>query len=176
MLNPLMGLSLLHKIAGGFLIGALLFTTMMWRIEKHGHAKANAHIVKLVAAREADRRAYEAAQVKAAELNKATVQRIETHQQRITANVEADLTSRLERLRSELRKQANQGASRGTGASGVPQGTGSAPGAPTVQISTEDYVYGAELEEKLDQWITWYERQRQVKRHDAQKTQDPPSP
>jgi anti-sigma28 factor (negative regulator of flagellin synthesis) len=53
-------------------------------------------------ARAADRTSYEQAQKTAEALNKAQVERVKSQQQRITDDVEANLSARLERLRREL--------------------------------------------------------------------------
>lgn len=118
------------------------------------------------AGRTADRAAYTQAQRDAAAKNQAEVQRIESEQQRITSNVEADLSARLERLRRELRAKGAappRPAESAAAGPAVPSAPGAAEAA-RVCVSPEQFLLGAEYEEKLDQWITLYEQQRGVKR------------
>ncbi len=118
------------------------------------------------AARLADRDAYTEAQRKAAELNEAEVARIEREQDRITADVESNLNSRLERLRRELRGQT----STDKGAAGGPQaspdgrsGSGTSQEAG-VCLTSDQLLRAAENEERHDQLISWIERQLAVPR------------
>jgi hypothetical protein len=105
-----------------------------------------------------------AAAKEAERLNKEQVKRIVTEQDRISDNVEADLIARLERLRSELRAKADNGNTQGTNP-GSNGDTAEVPADPAkVCISSDQFLLGAEYEEKLQQWINWYERQLQVKR------------
>jgi hypothetical protein len=137
---------------------------LMWRIERHQRIKAVAQVVKIGAAREADRRSYVEAQRKAAEQNKLVVQRIETQQQRITANVEADLNARLERLRRELRSTAPQGVAGSPKAGGVPQAAPADPDASRLCLEADQLLRGAENEERHEQLIRWVKEQLGVDR------------
>lgn len=136
------------------------------KIERAQNGKLKSQIERVTEARAADRAAYEAAQKLAETRNRAKVAEIELEQERITADATQSLSARLERLRRELR----QTPSPAPGAAGRPgspaDGTtpGGTPGEAQVCIPTSKYVLGAEYEEKLDQWITWYERQLGVTR------------
>jgi low affinity Fe/Cu permease len=98
-------------------------------------------------------------------LNEQQIQRIEREQQEISDEVSRNLTERLERLRSELRPKAaprNPGSPK-AGPDG--QAPGTTPDPAEVCISSEQFLLGAEYEEKLQQWINWYERQQGVSRN-----------
>jgi hypothetical protein len=105
-----------------------------------------------------------AAAKEAERLNQEQVDRIVTEQDRISKDVEANLGARLERLRSELRSKAAKGSTNRPQASP----DGKAPGNPDAEagvcIPTSQFLLGAEYEEKLDQWINWYEMQLKVER------------
>jgi hypothetical protein len=158
-------LNLVSKIAGGFLVGALLLLSLAyWNADRRAD-KFERQAIKCAEGRKADRAAYETAQKDAASKNKAQVQKIESEQQRITANVEADLTARLERLRSELRRNAtSQGSPRSPGAGGVPEAPGSANGEARVCLEADQLLRGAENEERHEQLIRWVEQQLKVSR------------
>lgn len=97
-------------------------------------------------------------------LNKEQVKRIVSEQDRISDNVEADLNARIERLRRELRAKADNGNSQGSNPS--PDGNPSeVPADPSrVCISSEQFLLGAEYEEKLDQWVKWWNEVSKVQR------------
>lgn len=114
--------------------------------------------------REDDRKAYEDAQRKAAELNQAEVKRITDEQDRISSNVEADLTARLERLRSELRAKAAQGSAGGAKASADGKAPGATADPSRLCLAADELLRAAENEERHDQLITWVEEQLKVAR------------
>jgi hypothetical protein len=109
-------------------------------------------------ARVADRTSYEQAQKTAEALNKAHVERVKSQQQRITDDVEANLSARLERLRRELSQGGTTApqshpASPAAGNAGT---TSQGPaGAPRLCLSTEELLRAAENEERHDQLINW---------------------
>lgn len=111
-----------------------------------------------------DRKAYEDAQRKAAELNKAEVGRIVGEQDRISNNVEADLRARLERLRSELRDKAAGGSSGSPGTSADGKAPGGIDEEARVCLEADELLRAAENEERHDQLITWINEQLKVER------------
>jgi hypothetical protein len=170
---PVIGL--VQKIVGAIALAVILSLSIaLWAADRRAD-KWEAQSRKCAVAREADRNAYTAAQNEARRLNDAEVARIESEQRRITDEVQSDLNSRLERLRRELR--ANPAAPGGSAGGPDPSPDGSAPeGAPgeaQVCIPTSQFLLGAEYEEKLDQWITWYQRQFQVRRSDPSASATP---
>lgn len=113
-----------------------------------------------------DRKAYEDAQAKAAELNKQEVNRIVGEQDRISNDIESDLRARLERLRSELRKGTapDQGSSGKPGTPGVPQSGEGTPSPSRVCYAPEVVLRAAENEERHEQLIRWVQEQLKVVR------------
>lgn len=165
------GFALLSKLNGWQLLCITLFAASAIFYVQRNSARddldtARVNLNECREARKLDHKAYEEAQRKAAELNQAEVSRITTEQDRISDNVEADLNARLERLRSELRK----GTPAPQGHSGGPEAGPNVPGSPGtlkeagVCISSDQFLLGAEYEEKLDQWITLYWQQHGVAR------------
>lgn len=113
---------------------------------------------------ERDRNELRAGVEQAKRLNEQQVQRIEKEQQEISDEIERDLTARLERLRSELRSKAAGGNSPRSTPSPNGETAPAAPDPSKVCISSEQFLLGAEYEEKLQQWINWYDRQMKVER------------
>jgi hypothetical protein len=112
----------------------------------------------------AERDSLIAAAKEAERLNKEQVSRIVNEQDRISKDVEADLTARLERLRRELRAKANNGNPQGTGASPDGKAPGTVVGEAGLCSSPEQLLRAAENEERHDQLITWVEQQLKVER------------
>ena len=143
----------------GFGILCLLLAVQTWRLDR-----AQDKYEDCQAGRQRDRAAYAQAQRDAKAKNEQQVQRIVSEQDRITKDVEADLTARLERLRSELRSKAaprNPGSPE-AGPDGKAPGTASDP--PAMCLSPEELLRAAEDEERHDQLITWVEEQLKVVR------------
>ena len=111
-----------------------------------------------------DRKAYEGAQAQAKAKNEAEVARIEKEQEAITDEVSRDLTSRLERLRSELRAKAAQGSAGRSEASPDGKAPSGIVEAPRVCLTSDQLLRAAENEERHDQLITWIEKQLGVER------------
>lgn len=97
-------------------------------------------------------------------LNKAEVARIKQEQEHVTREVESNLTARLERLRRELRSEADKRNSQSTGTGPDGQSRPGTPEATGVCLTPEEHVRGAENEERHDQLIQWVERQLQIRR------------
>jgi hypothetical protein len=108
--------------------------------------------------------AYRAAQATAAVQNKAHVQQIETQQQKVTNDVEADYQRKLDAMRRELRDnpKAAAGSANGTASPQVRDTsciTGDTSGVP---LSDAERLRAAENELQLDELITWVEQQSQI--------------
>jgi hypothetical protein len=153
------------KLIGlGFL--ALLLAVQTVRLDHRSNQleRAKINLNECRDGRKADRASYIDAQRRAAELNKQDVTRIVNEQDRISSNVEADLTARLERLRSELRAKAAQGSA------GRPQASpdGKAPGSASPEagmcLAPDELLRAAENEERHDQLISWINEQLGVRR------------
>lgn len=97
-------------------------------------------------------------------LNQEQVSRIKSEQDRISKNVEADLTARLERLRSELRSKASprNPASPQAGADG--EAPANPDGTTGLCLAAPELLRAAENEERHDQLISWIEQQLKVQR------------
>lgn len=133
-------------------------------------AKYETAIGKLAAERAgriADRKAYEDAQKKAAELNKAQVNRIVSEQEKINAEAKSRYQRDLERLRAGgLRKDiaAPQGSSGCSNPGAVPQAAAGVDGPAAMCVLREDLLRGAEVELRLLHLQEWIREQLQVER------------
>jgi hypothetical protein len=97
-------------------------------------------------------------------LNEQQIQRIERDQEKVNETRLADLTARLERLRSELRSKA---APRNPGSPQAgPDGKapGGADGEAGLCLTPEELLRAAENEERHDQLISWIEQQLKIER------------
>jgi hypothetical protein len=163
---PFLGaLSLIQKILGIAALSIILaLSVALWAADRRAD-KWQGQALKCAEGRKADRAAYEQAQREAAAKNEAEVARIESEQEKITDDVSRDLNARLERLRSELRRNAPSKGSAGSPQAGA---AGSAePGAnetARVCLAPEELLRAAENEERHDQLISWVERQLGVTR------------
>lgn len=152
----------------GFAALALMVAALVvaLKMERQHSGKLKVQVEKVVEAREADRRAYAAAQREAAERNRAQVARIEQQQEKVSREIQSNLGTRLERLRGELRKQA--AAARGSSRpGGLPAGgdtAGGADEAPGLCLAPADVLRAAENEERHDRLIDWVEQQGGIAR------------
>jgi hypothetical protein len=112
----------------------------------------------------AERDSLIAAAKEAERLNKEQVSRIVNEQDRISKDVEADLTARLERLRRELRAKANNGNPQGTNPGSDGKAPGTVAGEAGLCLAPEQLLRAAENEERHTQLIDWVERQLKVDR------------
>jgi hypothetical protein len=128
--------------------------------------KTKSELGKCAIGRKEDRQAYRQAQLDAKAKNLAEVERIESAQQRISTNVEADLSARLERLRRELRAKdaAAPRPAGSTQAGAIPPTPGSPDAAPRLCLTSDQLLRAAESEERHDQLLNWIEQQLNVKR------------
>jgi hypothetical protein len=153
------------KLIGlGFL--ALLLAVQTVRLDHRSNQleRAKINLNECRDGRKADRASYIDAQRRAAELNKQDVTRIVNEQDRISSNVEADLTARLERLRRELRAKANNGNPQGTNPGSDGKAPGTVAGEAGLCLAPEQLLRAAENEERHTQLIDWVERQLKVDR------------
>jgi Sec-independent protein translocase protein TatA len=113
--------------------------------------------------RKADRDAYRAAQQAAQLQNDRQIIRIKQQQQDITDATVSNLHSRLELIRSELRKNAAPQRPSGSAQAGDPGATPCRAYDPAwMCLSPEDRLSAAENEERHDELITWNLKQSQV--------------
>lgn len=105
-----------------------------------------------------------AAAKEAERLNDKQVERIVADQEKVNETRLADLTTRLERLRSELRSKAPQGAAIGPQAGANGQAPANPDGEAGLCLAPDELLRAAENEERHDQLITWVEEQLRVKR------------
>lgn len=136
-----------------------------------GHAenvigRAKLELSKCRQGRIDDRKVYVDAQRQATAKNEAEVIRIESEQQKVTANVEADVNARLERLRSELRARSGAPQSPARQPQTGPNGkaAGDPAGKAGLCLAPEELLRAAENEERHDQLIRWVEEQLKVQR------------
>jgi hypothetical protein len=164
MLNFLALKALPWRLIGWCALG-LAFVGMLTalRLTQAQNGKLKAQLHECTIGRQSDRISYEQAQKTAEALNRAQVERVKSQQQRITDDVEANLSARLERLRRELRSNT---APQSAPVSPNPSLTGPASEgpAPTARLclSTEELLRAAENEERHDQLINWVLGQSQV--------------
>lgn len=151
---------------------ALLLMALAIQTARLNSARDNLEREK--AARVADRIAYKAAQDKAREQMRAENKRIEAEQEKVSETREADLTARIERLRRELRAETAKGRAGSGGASGVSPSPQGSDGEAKVCISPEQFLLGAEYEEKLDQWVKWWEDVSRINRGKTSSIEEPP--
>jgi uncharacterized protein with von Willebrand factor type A (vWA) domain len=105
------------------------------------------------------------AAVKEAErLNDQQVDRIVTDQEKVNEARLADLTARLERLRSELRSKAPQGSAGSPKAGADGEAPANPDGEAGLCLAPDELLRAAENEERHDQLITWINEQLQVAR------------
>jgi hypothetical protein len=97
-------------------------------------------------------------------LNEQQIQRIERDQEKVNETRLADLTARLERLRSELRSKAAQGSSGGPKASPDGKAPANPDGEAGLCLAPSELLRAAENEERHDQLIRWVEEQLRVQR------------
>jgi len=150
----------IFKYASAGLLALCLVLFALYSMEKRGAQKwkARAGYYQSELARVID------AAEQAERLNKAEVARIKQEQDHVTREVESNLTARLERLRRELRSEADKRNSEGTGAGPDGESRPGTPEATGVCLTPEELLRGAENEERHDQLIRWIERQLEVER------------
>jgi hypothetical protein len=105
-----------------------------------------------------------AAAKEAERLNDQQVDRIVADQEKVNGTRLADLTARLERLRSELRSKAAQGSSGGPKASPDGKAPANPDGEAGLCLAPSELLRAAENEERHDQLIQWVEDQLKVAR------------
>lgn len=119
------------------------------------------------AGREADRTAYREAQARAAEMNRAEVQRIETQQKEITDDIQARYLSDLARLKRLRQQPAPEGSSRGSQAGEVPNPATGVDG-ENLPVPRSELLRcendAAEIELKSNYLIDWVKQQLGVER------------
>lgn len=152
MLNPL------FKYATAGLVFVAMILGLALHMERRSHAKAKVRIAELVEMREADRKAYAAAQAEAAARNKAEVARITAKQEKVTHEIASDYQRQLAALRLRSQARANRGATGSTGVSGVPQAPGGADenGVPDPSC---DLLCAQEIELRLLYLQRWVSQQ-----------------
>jgi hypothetical protein len=142
----------------------LVVQTVRVKSEQRHASKVEAQLSKVVAAREADRRAYAKAQADAAQLNQKQIAHVKQQQQEITDATVSHLSARLQLIAGELRRQSSAPQ---RPASGAPAGDpGQAPcraiDPAWLCLSPEARVSAAESEERHDELIDWVIAQSKV--------------
>lgn len=155
------------KLAVG--IGALIALAMLlalYRGEKRHSAKVEAQLVASVEARKADRVIYQTAQVAAQAKNEAQVARIETDQEKASAELKNDFDRDLARLRAGGVRQdlaAVGRATRSAQASGI-SAPACQPDGENMLVSRALIMQAAEIELGRNALIDWINRQIDVTR------------
>lgn len=156
------------KLIGfGLIVLALSIQTIRLGHRTNQLEAAKINLNECRAGREADRTAYREAQARAAEMNRAEVQRIETQQKEITDDIQARYLSDLARLKRLRQQPAPEGSSRGSQAGEVPNPATGVDG-ENLPVPRSELLRcendAAEIELKSNYLIDWVKQQLGVER------------